>query len=78
MNRINFTPRQLRLLLISLASVMVLSGCGDSNTSLGTLTPPPATPGAPANEGDGEGGQSGGAPAAMLGIDVGREAVQAQ
>ena len=44
-NGINFVPRQLRLLFISVVSVMVLSGCGDDNTSLGTPTPPaPPTP----------------------------------
>ena len=43
-SRINFVPRQLRLLLISAASVMALSGCGNSNTSLGTPTPPPPPP----------------------------------
>ena len=32
MSRINFAPRQLGLLLISLASVMALSGCSDSDT----------------------------------------------
>ena len=47
MDRINFAPRQLGLLLISLASVMALSGCSDSDTPVTepmTVTPPPAPP----------------------------------
>ena len=46
MSRINFAPRQLGLLLISLASVMALSGCGDSDTPAVTA---PVTPPAPAS-----------------------------
>ena len=39
MNRINFVPRQLGLLLISLASVMALSGCSDSDTPVTSPAP---------------------------------------
>ena len=43
MNRINFAPRQLRLLLISFVSIAALAGCGGSDGVPGVPSGAPVT-----------------------------------